>query len=187
MMSKVEKVLVEVDTLIMYAGWADDANCRHLYAHINNLVSQKIKEQKENPILDPWEPNTSSDYDMSIHSNPDAKVWADFFINTFPGLADKHDLMHAWFANAMMAMYDHLLSKQQKQEAEPVEFDWPEYHAQGMGCGLEDRCITDRYEAMRYGWDCAMERVAEMLENCGPLYTAPQAQPAPTNKEQGDE
>lgn len=35
----------------------------------------------------------------------------------------------------------------------------PEYHIQGMGCGLEDRNITDRYEAMEHGWDCAMERV----------------------------
>ncbi|XUV82746.1 hypothetical protein ACREYP_04775 [Enterobacter sp. TMH.L2] len=35
----------------------------------------------------------------------------------------------------------------------------PEYHEAGMGCGLEDRGITDRYEAMRHGWDCAMERV----------------------------
>jgi len=36
----------------------------------------------------------------------------------------------------------------------------PEYHYSGMGCGLEDRGITDRYEAMQHGWDCAMERVA---------------------------
>lgn len=35
----------------------------------------------------------------------------------------------------------------------------PEYHEQGMGCGLEDRGITDRYEAMYHGWECAMERV----------------------------
>lgn len=35
----------------------------------------------------------------------------------------------------------------------------PEYHHQGMGCGLEDRCITDRYEAMEHGWDSAVERV----------------------------
>lgn len=35
----------------------------------------------------------------------------------------------------------------------------PDYHAEGMGCGLEDRGITDRYEAMRHGWDEAMERV----------------------------
>jgi hypothetical protein len=35
----------------------------------------------------------------------------------------------------------------------------PEYHIQGMGCGLEDRNITDRYEAMQHGWDQALERV----------------------------
>ena len=35
----------------------------------------------------------------------------------------------------------------------------PEYHSQGMGCGLEDRGITDRYDAMEYGWNEAMERV----------------------------
>lgn len=46
---------------------------------------------------------------------------------------------------------------------ERFEMQWPDYHAQGMGCGLEDRCITDRYEAMAYGWDQAIERVAEML------------------------
>ncbi|ENA3458124.1 hypothetical protein ABGN33_000028 [Yersinia enterocolitica] len=35
----------------------------------------------------------------------------------------------------------------------------PKYHSEGMGCGLEDRGITDRYDAMQHGWDCAMERV----------------------------
>lgn len=35
----------------------------------------------------------------------------------------------------------------------------PEYHYQGMGCGLEDRGIIDRYEAMQYGWNEAIERV----------------------------
>lgn len=35
----------------------------------------------------------------------------------------------------------------------------PQYHDEGMGCGLEDRGITDRYEAMRHGWDEAMERI----------------------------
>lgn len=35
----------------------------------------------------------------------------------------------------------------------------PEYHDQGMGCGLEDRGITDRYDAMSHGWEQAMERV----------------------------
>ncbi|HBL7008997.1 TPA: hypothetical protein LSH92_004223 [Citrobacter koseri] len=35
----------------------------------------------------------------------------------------------------------------------------PQYHAEGMGCGLEDRGIADRYDACRYGWDEAMERI----------------------------
>lgn len=35
----------------------------------------------------------------------------------------------------------------------------PKYHSEGMGCGLEDRGITDRYDAMQHGWYCAMERV----------------------------
>lgn len=42
----------------------------------------------------------------------------------------------------------------------------PEYHYQGMGCGLEDRGIYDRYEAMYHGWDKAMERVAEEVLIC---------------------
>jgi hypothetical protein len=54
---------------------------------------------------DPWTPS-GKDYDRSIHSNPDAAAWADFFVATFPGLADKRDTMLGWFANAMMAMHD---------------------------------------------------------------------------------
>ena len=43
------------------------------------------------------------------------------------------------------------------------EFRSIEYHSQGMGCGLEDRDITDRYEACAHGWERAMERVAEIM------------------------
>lgn len=49
------------------------------------------------------------------------------------------------------------------EEQEPVAINWPEYHYGGMGCGLEDRGITDRYEAMRHGWDCALDRAAEAI------------------------
>jgi hypothetical protein len=67
---------------------------------------------------------------------------------------------------------------------EPVAFDdWPEYHEHAMGCGLEDRGITDRYEAMRYGWDEALDRAWEAVNLHGPLYTTPPAQPA----DHGDE
>lgn len=63
---------------------------------------------------DAWMPS-GCDYDHSIHHNPDAKAWADLFIATYPGLADKHDLMITWFANAMMAMYDHLAAERRKE------------------------------------------------------------------------
>lgn len=51
------------------------------------------------------------------------------------------------------------------QPADAVEVEYPEFHTEGMGCGLEDRGITDRYEAMRHGWDQAMDRCAtEVVE-----------------------
>lgn len=74
---------------------------------------------------DAWE-SSYSDYDRSIHANPDAKAWADLFVATFPGLADKHELMISWFANAMMAMHDYLKA-QQPQSAEPVGWRDPAY------------------------------------------------------------
>ena len=52
-----------------------------------------------------------------------------------------------------------------------VEIEYPEYSEQGMGCGLEDRGITDRYEAMRYGYDEALDQFARILDGYGPLYT----------------
>lgn len=34
----------------------------------------------------------------------------------------------------------------------------------GLMCGIEDRGIEDRYEAMRYGYDRALERVSERID-----------------------
>jgi len=65
--------------------------------------------------------------------------------------------------------------------------DWPDFNEQAMGCGLEDKNITDRYEAMRYGWDEAMERVGERFEQFIAARTAP-AGTAPLsqgNRDQG--
>ncbi len=57
------------------------------------------------------------------------------------------------------------------KEQKPVEIEVPDYHYDGMGCGLEDRNITDRYEAMRHGWDCAIEKMfAQIPED---VYTHP--------------
>jgi hypothetical protein len=48
------------------------------------------------------------DYDMSIHTNPDAMAWAKLFGETFPDSPHDEGTMLGWFANAMMAMHDHL-------------------------------------------------------------------------------
>lgn len=57
-----------------------------------------------------------AEYDMSIHTNPDALAWAKFYIETRDGFEaknpgqryDDEDMMFGWFANAMMAMHDHI-------------------------------------------------------------------------------
>ncbi|MCC8492399.1 hypothetical protein ABQW67_19825 [Xanthomonas hortorum] len=67
------------------------------------------------------------------------------------------------------------LAARQPVGVEPVDFDYPEFREEGMGCGLEDRNITDRYEAMRYGFEEALDQMATILDSIGPLYTAPPA------------
>ncbi len=44
--------------------------------------------------------------------------------------------------------------------------NFPDYHPDGMGCGIEDRGIVDRYEAARYGWDEAVERFYSEVMPC---------------------
>lgn len=50
-----------------------------------------------------------AEYDLSIHTNPDPDAWAKFFMETNPNCGMDHDMMRSWFANAMMAMHDHLV------------------------------------------------------------------------------
>jgi predicted RNA-binding protein with EMAP domain len=53
-----------------------------------------------------------TNYDMSIHTNPDAQAWSKFFIETTKDMDRDafrdEEYMISWFANAMMAMHDHL-------------------------------------------------------------------------------
>jgi hypothetical protein len=61
----------------------------------------------------PTPPAQPADYDRSIHGNPDARAWAKFFVATAKEqkwCIDDIDegLMIGWFANAMMAMHDHV-------------------------------------------------------------------------------
>ena len=41
------------------------------------------------------------------------------------------------------------------QEINDIEL--PSYHSEGMGCGIEDNRITDRYGACQYGYETAVE------------------------------
>jgi hypothetical protein len=63
-----------------------------------------------------------SDYDLSIHQNPDADAWAKFFMECNPTCNIELDEMRAWFANAMMAMHDHLM-----YQGAPINGDHAEY------------------------------------------------------------
>ena len=45
------------------------------------------------------------------------------------------------------------------------DIDDPEYNYSAMGCGLEDRNITDRYEAMQYGWEQGNEAWGEIVND----------------------
>ena len=63
-----------------------------------------------------------SNYDMTIHTNPDARAWAKFFRETNPNCSVSDDVMIGWFANAMMAMHDHVVFK-----GNPINGDHVQY------------------------------------------------------------
>lgn len=43
---------------------------------------------------------------------------------------------------------------------ESLEIEWPRLHSEGLGCGVEDRSIYNRYEAAEYGFNEAVEHAA---------------------------
>ena len=45
------------------------------------------------------------------------------------------------------------------------EIDSIDYNAHAEGCGLEDRNIQDRYEAMEHGWMKGIDAAMEAVEN----------------------
>ena len=92
-----------------------------------------------------------SNYELTIHSNPDAKAWAKYFIHKKEEknwrIEDIDEpLMLAWFANAMMAMHDHLKSQR----------TW---------VGLTDEEVEDAWRKVEAGdfHDCVLP-FAEKLE-----------------------
>ena len=45
------------------------------------------------------------------------------------------------------------------------EMEYVQFYKHAEGCGLEDQNITDRYEAMEYGWRNGAEAVEECFYN----------------------
>lgn len=78
---------------------------------------------------DAWQP-AHVEMSKGLTTNPDAKAWAAYFVQVFPGHKHMEDLMHSWFANAMMAMHDYLGNKTTPQAQ-------PEYihEGRGLNCG----------------------------------------------------
>ena len=60
----------------------------------------------------------SAPYDMSIHSNPSALAWTAFFREHNPECNLDDNVMLGWFANAMMAMHDHIYQSTQPEQTE---------------------------------------------------------------------
>jgi len=67
-----------------------------------------------------------TDYDLTIHQNPSAEVWTNFFIETTNNMPKEvfsdFGYMIGWFSNAMMAMHDHLMLNGQ-----PINGDHAQY------------------------------------------------------------
>ena len=45
------------------------------------------------------------------------------------------------------------------------EIEEMKYPIDGIGCGLEDAGITDRYEAAEYGWNEAADMAYDVVKN----------------------
>lgn len=48
---------------------------------------------------------------------------------------------------------------------EVLDAEAPQSHSQALGCGLEDRGITDRYQAAEYGFEKGAEAALEEVGN----------------------
>ena len=68
---------------------------------------------------------------------------------------DNGEWVYGWYVHAADGVFIMEL------EYYVLKFIQPEYHYQGMGCGLEDRNITDRYQAMEHGWEDAVDTCSQ--------------------------
>ena len=62
----------------------------------------------------------SAPYDMRIHGNSSALAWTKFFREHNPECNLDDNVMLGWFANAMMAMHDHIYQSTQPEQTEQI-------------------------------------------------------------------
>lgn len=83
---------------------------------------------------------------------------------------------HGEISEATYAALEEALAARQPVGQEPMAFDYPEFNPVEMGCVLEDRGIHFLSDAMRCGFDEALNQMKAIIESIGPLYAAPPAQ-----------
>lgn len=79
-------------------------------------LQAEVPELREKVKAQEWQP-TYCEVPKGIHHNPSAKDWAGYFVSVFPQFKHQEDLMLSWFANAMMAMHDHIKNEPPKGES----------------------------------------------------------------------
>lgn len=115
-----------------------------------------------------------SDYDRSIHSNPDAAAWAKLFMETWAKNGGKGEwitegLMLGWFANAMMAKADSLASAPAPVEAPDLSWSCP---------ACEDLCWAQVSERnVKIGLHSWCPQHIRMVRPPAPVESAPPAEP----------
>ena len=102
-------------------GGFEDGICRPCYSFITADQGKEHMSERTKAQFEQHE-------NMTIHTNPDARAWAKFFTEKYKVWSedgvepDSEALMTAWFANAMMAMHDHLVLK-----GNPINGDHAQY------------------------------------------------------------
>lgn len=98
-----------------------------------------------------------------LSHDPDAAKWAAAFKDTFPDepLAQDEGLMIGWFANAMMAMHDHLMQKHEWNYRPPQAGDALTFA--GFRDANVQRCVNGFNHALE-SWTCSDWFTATMGE-----------------------
>lgn len=99
--------------LDMAASSAGNIGGEEQVEHCGNIIRaalHSVEAEKESQ----WKAS-GYQYPVAMSHNPDAKAWADFFMAIFPNCGADPDIMLGWFANAMMAMHDHIVSEAEKE------------------------------------------------------------------------